>query len=141
MSMKVWLEDLPLSEWPDYTKVCSCCKIEKPVELFHKTSRAYCKECHTKKMRPVVRKYSYHKKNRTPSWYSEADDAFLEDLMEQQELINDAWGLAYDIDHIIPIQGDSEKNTGVKVCGLHCKENWQLIPATENRSKGCQYEA
>ena len=36
--------------------------------------------------------------------------------------------IEWHVDHIIPMQGDT-------VCGLHCVDNLQVIPAIENTQK------
>lgn len=37
--------------------------------------------------------------------------------------------LSLEVDHILPLQSDL-------VCGLHCEDNLQLLPMSENRAKG-----
>ena len=74
-----------------------------------------------------------YKAKRTPCWYSSDDDKAYADLVEQQHLLKDAFGLDFHIDHIVPLKGKT-------VSGLHIKENWQLITAAENLRKGNFYQ-
>ena len=69
---------------------------------------------------------------RTPSWYSDRDRAAFKELANYQRILKDIGGWAFDIDHILPLQGKT-------VSGLHCKENWQLLPTSVNKSKGNRY--
>lgn len=76
-------------------------------------------------------KYRAAKLSAMPSWA---------DLDKIKQIYNDASILRaffkeflpksdFHVDHVIPLQG---KN----VCGLHTEDNLQILPATENRSKG-----
>lgn len=42
-------------------------------------------------------------------------------------------GIEWHVDHVIPLIHD-------KVCGLHCEDNLQVIPALQNLSKGNRHE-
>lgn len=61
----------------------------------------------------------------TPAW------ANLEAIKEMYQLaaIFNSTGINLHVDHIVPLISD-------RVCGLHCEANLQLLPATENKSKG-----
>ena len=82
--------------------------------------------------REVVREYSArHKKSRklrTPPWFSKQDRKEWINLSKVRDFLSDATGYDWHIDHEIPLKGE-------KVSGLHVKENWRLLPASENISK------
>jgi len=65
----------------------------------------------------------------TPIWYSELDDFILEELYFQAKRLENSFGIAYHIDHIIPLQSNI-------VCGLHWHKNWQLLSSYDNLAKG-----
>lgn len=72
------------------------------------------------------------KLNATPLWFGDDDKRILEQMVTEAQQLESATGIPYEIDHIVPLQGTN-------VCGLHCKANWQLLPATENRTKGNKF--
>lgn len=80
---------------------------------------------HIIKRRSAVRKQRF--KNATPSWLSEWDLFYIEELYDLSLLRN------LEVDHIIPLNG---KN----VCGLHVPTNLQLLTRFENRSKGNKFD-
>jgi hypothetical protein len=49
--------------------------------------------------------------------------------MYQLATIFNRTGMNLQVDHIVPLQSDL-------VCGLHCEANLQLLPASDNISKG-----
>lgn len=134
-------------------KTCSSCKELKDYSCFPKDKYTldgynyYCKVC--KKNKGYSRKYKkskkgkanqskYQKRNRgtinaktarrrakkllaTPSWLT---DIHFEQI--KQFYIN--CPRDYEVDHIIPLQGDN-------VCGLHVPWNLQLLPLSLNRAK------
>lgn len=61
----------------------------------------------------------------TPLW---ADKQHIESLYLIAS-INRQGGYDLHVDHIVPLQSDT-------VCGLHCEANLQLLPASDNISKG-----
>lgn len=65
------------------------------------------------------------KKKATPSW---SDYSTIKGMYELASLFNEV-GVLMHVDHIVPLQSDS-------VCGLHCEANLQLLPASDNISKG-----
>lgn len=73
------------------------------------------------------------KTNQTPSWLSV--DAFwmIEQAYELAALRTKMLGVAFEVDHILPLQGKL-------VSGLHVPENLQVIPATLNRAKSNSFE-
>jgi len=61
----------------------------------------------------------------TPSW---VDNDAVEGMYYLALLFADI-GIKMHVDHIVPLQSNS-------VCGLHCEANLQLLPASDNISKG-----
>jgi hypothetical protein len=61
----------------------------------------------------------------TPSW---SNKEHIESLY-LITAINREGGYDMHVDHIVPLQSDT-------VCGLHCEANLQLLPASDNISKG-----
>jgi hypothetical protein len=142
----------------DATKTCGVCKTNKTINEFAKHSSgkygvaATCKAC--KKVyrdnwyiqnkaecliksaqwakENVHKKRSYRAKRRaallnaTPLW---ADAKAIEYLYKQATILSKNNLKKYEVDHIIPLQGKT-------VSGLHVPWNLQIIPTTENRSKG-----
>ena len=76
--------------------------------------------------------YRAAKLHRTPNWLTEADFKKIEEFYQLARDLTDIVGLPYEVDHIVPLQGEN-------VSGLHCPSNLQVIPASENRSKGNRY--
>jgi hypothetical protein len=66
---------------------------------------------------------------RTPSWLDLDDHWMIEQAYELAHLRKSITGFSWDVDHIVPLQGKL-------VSGLHVPWNLQVIPASENRSKG-----
>lgn len=73
-------------------------------------------------------KYRAKKLRATPSWLSGSQIAKIKRIYKLREIIVDATGTNYHVDHIVPLQG---KN----VCGLHVPWNLQVIPAEDNLKK------
>lgn len=61
----------------------------------------------------------------TPSWINKEHIESLYMIAS----INRQGGYDMHVDHIVPLQSDT-------VCGLHCEANLQLLPASDNKSKG-----
>lgn len=70
---------------------------------------------------------------RTPSWLTQDDHWIIEQAYELAALRTKMLGIAFNVDHIIPLQGK-------KVSGLHVPLNLQVIPAQENRAKSNRFE-
>lgn len=69
---------------------------------------------------------------RTPVWLTEDDHWMMKQAYELAELRTKIFGFAWHVDHIIPLQGEN-------VSGLHTPNNLQVIPWSENISKGNLY--
>lgn len=72
------------------------------------------------------------KKQRCPSWLTEDDWWFINELYDLAALRTKATGVKWHVDHIIPLLGKG-------VSGLHVPSNLRVIPASENMSKGNRY--
>lgn len=66
------------------------------------------------------------KLKRTPLW---ADLVEIDYAYHAAQVIKDVYGTSWDVDHIIPLQGEN-------VSGLHVQGNLQIMPPSQNRSKG-----
>jgi 5-methylcytosine-specific restriction endonuclease McrA len=70
--------------------------------------------------------YRAAKLKRTPLW---ADLVEIDYVYHAAQVIKDVYGTSWDVDHIIPLQGEN-------VSGLHVQGNLQIMPPSQNRSKG-----
>lgn len=71
--------------------------------------------------------------SRTPSWVDkEFEDFFLKEIYHLAILRENCTGFKWQVDHSVPFQSEL-------VCGMHCSDNMQLIPAFENLSKSNRY--
>jgi hypothetical protein len=77
-------------------------------------------------------KYKSRKIERTPAWLDDEELFLIKEVYHLASLRTKATGFAWEVDHIIPLQG---KN----VCGLHVLENLQVIPMKENRQKSNRF--
>lgn len=77
-------------------------------------------------------KYSAAKLKRTPSWLTEDDLWLIEQFYELAGLRTKATGIAWQVDHVVPLQGEH-------VSGFHIPINLQVIPAKMNRAKSNKY--
>lgn len=64
----------------------------------------------------------------TPSWLTADQIEHMKDLHEAARQFRIYTGIPYEVDHIVPLQGEN-------VCGLHVPWNMQIIEARQNRSK------
>jgi hypothetical protein len=71
--------------------------------------------------------------NATPSWFYEIDELVINEAHHCASLREKTTGIKWHVDHIIPLQGK-------KVCGLHCWNNIQVIPAKTNLCKSNFFE-
>ena len=72
------------------------------------------------------------KQQRVPRWLTGDELGAISKLYLEARLLTQATGIAYHVDHIIPLQGKL-------VSGLHVLANLRVITATENISKGNKY--
>lgn len=89
------------------------------------------------KNRDKVRHYSLERvaarHRAVPSWYGELDRFVAEEAACLAVLREKTTGLKWHVDHIIPLRGKT-------VCGLHVWNNFAVIPARLNMSKGNRYK-
>jgi len=65
----------------------------------------------------------------TPKW---ANKFFMEEIYDLAMRRTKSTGFTWNVDHIVPVNSP-------KVCGLHCEFNLQVIPESQNKSKGNRY--
>jgi hypothetical protein len=68
------------------------------------------------------------KLNATPSWLTKEDFQQIESFYEAAKAFKLYTGVSYQVDHILPLQGEN-------VSGLHVPWNLQILPEFENISK------
>ncbi len=73
-------------------------------------------------------RYRASKMQRTPKWLTQEDFRKMERKYEMSALMTEFLGVAYHVDHIIPLQGK-------EVSGLHVPNNLQILLASDNLSK------
>lgn len=78
------------------------------------------------------RKHQLSKRMQTPHWLTLDDHWMIEQAYELAALRTKLFGFAWQVDHVIPLQGKL-------VSGLHTPYNLQVIPAKYNRSKSNQF--
>jgi 5-methylcytosine-specific restriction endonuclease McrA len=72
----------------------------------------------------------HRKAKATPSWLSLEQINEIRDLYLKAKQLTELSGIKYEVNHIIPINGDK-----YGVCGLHVTWNLQLLTYKENRAK------
>ena len=140
------------------TRVCQKCRQELPEEDFPRNGphrRNRCKPCYAAQTNAhyYANKEAYRRKaaiwreanpdkrrsyeaarrasklRATPPWANPCDTLHL---YEEAKRLEEETGIPHNVDHIVPLQSDW-------VCGLHCADNLQVLPAKENFSKGNRY--
>lgn len=72
-------------------------------------------------------------KQRLPAWFGELDELVLKEAAHLGRLREEATGIPWHVDHIIPLRGKT-------VSGLHTWNNLQVITATENVRKRNRFD-
>ena len=88
------------------------------------TTRAWEKLNPGKVNAKIARRKAYIKRA-TPSW---SDSEIIENIYKEASRISQETGILQHVDHVIPLRSRT-------VCGLHCPDNLQIIPASENVRK------
>ena len=70
---------------------------------------------------------------RMPKWLTPTDKWMIKEAYHIATLRTKATGIIWEVDHIIPLQGET-------VSGLHVPTNLQIMPKSENCSKGNKFE-
>lgn len=68
------------------------------------------------------------KLNAMPVWLTEEHHQQIQAIYDQRSDLTEEHGIAYDVDHIVPLQNPY-------VCGLHVPWNLQILTSTENQQK------
>jgi hypothetical protein len=148
---------------------CMICNVTKPLDKFKKDKgkrigyRRTCIECFNKqhnewfwsrseecieqdrayrrdfakknrsKYTAQTAKYRAQKKQATPAWsFTEWEEFFIQEIYDQADRLTKLTGNQYHVDHMVPIISDV-------VCGLHCKDNLQIMLGRLNISKSNRY--
>jgi len=115
-------------------KYCSKCAQVLPLEVF---SKDYCRSCYSLYYKEYMPKYYSKNKGRYALYRAEYDKALKQatpsyaNLKKIREIYDDC-PPGYQVDHIIPIRGNT-------VCGLHVETNLQYLTPYENNSKNNKY--
>lgn len=80
------------------------------------------------KTNAVKAKYRASKYNATPKWLTKQHLEEIKFFYKEAKKLTDATGELYQVDHIVPLQGN-------EVCGLHVPWNLQILTKSENISK------
>lgn len=67
-----------------------------------------------------------------PSWSDEFDKFFIQEIYALAAKRTELLGIDFAVDHIVPLNSEI-------VCGLHCKDNLQILTASENSRKSNRY--
>lgn len=108
------------SDNPDYTKQCYA----KHRDVWIARSNQWQRDNPTKVAQRNRLRATSHRRSK-PLW---ANQEAMDLIYTKRDELNALWGTKFQVDHIVPLQGDS-------VCGLHCEDNLQLLEKSLNCEK------
>jgi hypothetical protein len=129
---------------------CTACISRKNKENYekHKSARLEKAQIYRDRNSGRIKSYlrSYQKKNlpkyaannafrnkrmvdATPNWLTGCQRENMESYYKEARRLTEDTGVKHEVDHIVPIKGET-------VCGLHVPWNLQVIPKSQNISKG-----
>lgn len=116
-------------------KYQSCPKVKERNNIRYRKYHADNKEKEREYRKANIQKIRVYRRNRkeknkeqTPNWFGEFDSFVLSESSELCIIREKETGIQWHIDHMFPLRAKL-------VCGLHCAENFQVIPAKFNTSK------
>lgn len=134
------------------TKKCGCCNevfsiLSFNKDRYRKDGYEYrCKSCSKTKnqkweqanrglsqAKSRIKEIRKMKGKRVPDWLTSSDILAMKCIYQVAAMRNASSDIRWSVDHIIPLNGKT-------VCGLHVPSNLQVIPLSENLSKGRKYE-
>ena len=134
------------------TKKCSSCQKELSLLSFHKDRSRKdgydnkCKSCTSIKnnkwgqenkglslAKARLKEIRKMKGKHIPDWLTDYDILAMKCIYQVAAMRNANSDIRWSVDHIIPLNGKT-------VSGLHVPSNLQVIPLSENLSKGRKYE-
>lgn len=79
------------------------------------------------------------KYNSVPAWYDDEEHEIYTRLSKECARLKRETGVTHSIDHVVPLVAQNARSNGQHIaCGLHYSANWQIIPVSENVSKGAK---
>lgn len=76
--------------------------------------------------------YRARKRKAHPTWLDEFELFVIEEVYVLATQRTKLLGIDFEVDHIVPLKSNI-------VCGLHCKDNLQILTASENSRKSNKY--
>lgn len=101
-------------------------------DKFNEYYRKWYKTADKAKLASSAAKYRALKLQRTPKWLTILDWEKIEEYYIYAKFMTDSLGIRYEVDHIIPLQGND-------ISGLHVPENLQILSESENCRKRNRY--
>ena len=132
------IEQITLAEKQKYIKYKN--KIIARVSEYYKkkpeVNKAACKkyrQATPEKQAAKTAEYRARKHKAIPKWVeAEFEQLFILEIYDLAQRRSKTLGIDFHIDHIVPLKSDL-------VCGLHCKDNLQILSGKENSAKRNRY--